>query len=74
MTEGIEKPVPRYQKSALAPRILHGHAIIEAVEELTGGRKTLLPGSPYTTPARMVEEALLEGSGAPSGEKSGGAR
>lgn len=44
---------------ALGRDAMHGYGIIEAFEELTGGRETLLPGSLYQTLARLVDEGLL---------------
>jgi len=45
---------------ALGERSLHGYAMIQAIEEKTGGRATLLPGTLYATLARMEERGLLE--------------
>jgi DNA-binding PadR family transcriptional regulator len=39
---------------------MHGYRIMQELEERTGGRETLLPGSLYATIARMVQEGLLE--------------
>lgn len=44
---------------ALGTDALHGYGMMQALEEKTGGRDTLLPGSLYTTLARMVEKGLL---------------
>lgn len=45
---------------ALGDRALHGYAMMQALEEKTGGRDALLPGTLYATLARMVERGLLE--------------
>lgn len=45
---------------ALGDRALHGYGMMQALEEKTGGRDSLLPGSLYTTLSRMVEKGLLE--------------
>lgn len=52
---------------ALGDRSMHGYAMMQAIEEKTGGRDQLLPGSLYATIARMVEDGLLEETAAPSG-------
>ncbi|HSR41918.1 MAG TPA: PadR family transcriptional regulator [Longimicrobiales bacterium] len=59
---------------ALGDRTLHGYGLIEAFEELTEGRETLLPGSLYATLARMVEEGLLVEVDPPADATSGGPR
>ena len=58
----------------LGDDVLHGYGIIEAYEELTGGRETLLPGSLYATLSRMVEEGLLAEADPPPDATSGGPR
>lgn len=45
---------------ALGDRALHGYAMMQTFEELTGGAELLLPGTLYATLARMVESGLLE--------------
>lgn len=45
---------------ALGTDALHGYGMMQALEDKTGGRDTLLPGSLYTTLARMVEKGLLD--------------
>ena len=45
---------------ALGHGTAHGYAIMNAFDELTGGREQLLPGTLYATLARMVETGLLE--------------
>lgn len=39
---------------------MHGYAIMQAFESLSGGRDQLLPGTLYATLARMVETGALE--------------
>ena len=51
---------------------LHGYAIMQAFERLTGGAGQLLPGTLYATLARMVESGLLTEVEPP--EESGDAR
>lgn len=58
---------------ALGDDVLHGYAIMQRFEELTGGEDQLLPGTLYATLARMVELGLIEEARAPRGERSGGA-
>ena len=45
---------------ALGERALHGYGMMQALEEKTGGRDRLLPGTLYATVARMVDDGLLE--------------
>lgn len=45
---------------ALGDGALHGYAMMQALEEKTGGRESLLPGTLYATLARMVDRGLLE--------------
>ena len=45
---------------ALGKRAMHGYAIMQTFEEMTGGSEQLLPGTLYATLARMVETGLLE--------------
>jgi DNA-binding PadR family transcriptional regulator len=45
---------------ALGDAALHGYAMMQALEAKTGGKDTLLPGTLYTTLARMVRHGLLE--------------
>lgn len=45
---------------ALGDRALHGYGMMQSLEEKTGGRDALLPGTLYTTLARMVGRGLLE--------------
>ena len=51
---------------ALGTSALHGYAIMQAFDELTGGREQLLPGTLYATLRRMVEGGLLEEVDPPS--------
>ena len=53
---------------ALGPDVLHGYAIMQRFEELTGAREQLLPGTLYATLARMVEGGLLVETDAPVDE------
>lgn len=45
---------------ALGEEALHGYGMMRALEDKTGGADALLPGTLYTTLARMVERGLLE--------------
>jgi DNA-binding PadR family transcriptional regulator len=45
---------------ALAEGELHGYAIMQALEQMTDGRETILPGTLYAALARMVDDGLLE--------------
>lgn len=45
---------------ALGDGALHGYAIMQAFEEMTGGAALLLPGTLYATLARMAETGLVE--------------
>ena len=45
---------------ALGDRELHGYAIMQSLAEQTGGRERLLPGTLYSSLARMVEDGLVE--------------
>lgn len=45
---------------ALGGGPLHGYGIMQAFEERTQGRGSLLPGTLYATLARMVEGGLVE--------------
>lgn len=49
---------------------LHGYAIMQRFEEKTGGDGVLLPGTLYSSIARMLEQGLIEESDSPSGEES----
>lgn len=45
---------------ALGEDALHGYGMMQSLEEKTAGRDALLPGTLYTTLARMVEKGMLE--------------
>ena len=47
---------------ALGDRALHGYAIIQEFEQMTGEAGSLLPGSLYNTVARMLKSELVEES------------
>jgi|SRR5688572_13590538 DNA-binding PadR family transcriptional regulator len=57
---------------ALGDDVLHGYAIMQRFEEMTGGADRLLPGTLYVTLARMVDQGLIEEARPPAGEQSGG--
>lgn len=78
-TKSVEELIPLPPQSyhvlvTLGTETLHGYGIIEAFEELTDGRETLLPGSLYQTLSRMVAEGLLEEAEAPADAGSRGPR
>jgi len=53
--------VPEYHVLlALGHDALHGYGMMQALEERTGGADMLLPGTLYTTLARMVGKGLLD--------------
>lgn len=53
--------VPEYHVLlALGEDALHGYGMMQALDQKTGGRDALLPGTLYATLARMVERGLLE--------------
>jgi DNA-binding PadR family transcriptional regulator len=45
---------------ALGDQALHGYGMMQALEAKTGGRDALLPGTLYTTLARMASRGLIE--------------
>lgn len=45
---------------SLAGEDLHGYAIMRQVEEQTGGRMRMGPGTLYTSIQTLLEEALIE--------------
>jgi len=45
---------------ALGRKALHGYGIMEAIEEKTGGKAVILPGTLYTSIARMLDQGLIE--------------
>ena len=49
---------------------MHGYAVMQELERRTEGREALLPGSLYTTIARMVDDELIEEVPAPADEPS----
>lgn len=57
---------------ALAEGELHGYAIMQALEQMTDGRETILPGTLYAALARMVDDGLLEAVQGAAEEASGG--
>jgi DNA-binding PadR family transcriptional regulator len=44
---------------ALGEQALHGYAMMQALDEKTGGRDALLPGTLYATLARMVSRGMI---------------
>lgn len=53
---------------ALGHGRLHGYAIMQTIEEKTGGAASILPGTLYTTLNRMLDDGLIEDSDAPDDE------
>ncbi|HYE87158.1 MAG TPA: PadR family transcriptional regulator [Vicinamibacterales bacterium] len=51
---------------------LHGYAIMQAVNAMTDGRETILPGTLYAALARMVDEGLVAESEPRPDDASGG--
>jgi DNA-binding PadR family transcriptional regulator len=51
---------------------MHGYAIMQAIEEMTGGSETILPGTLYAALARMVDEGLVEEREVRTEDASGG--
>ena len=49
-----------YVLLALGEQALHGYGMMRSLEEKTGGKDELLPGTLYATLARMVGRGLLE--------------
>jgi DNA-binding PadR family transcriptional regulator len=58
----------------LGERQMHGYAMMEELERRTGGAVTLLPGTLYTTLARLVDQELVRAVPAPDYDRQGGAR
>ena len=56
---------------ALAPGDRHGYAIMQDVEERSGGALTLHAGTLYRALARLVESGLIEEVDAPAAEDAG---
>ena len=50
---------------AIGDQQLHGYAIMQQFEEKTGGREELLPGTLYSSIARMLAQGLIEESSDP---------
>ena len=48
---------------ALADQPKHGYGIMKAVEELTGGKTSMGPGTLYGTLKRMLKAGLIEETG-----------
>src|SRR5690242_15888764 len=46
--------------TALAAEDLHGYGVMRAVEELSGGRVTLRPGTLYAALDRLATQGLVE--------------
>lgn len=46
----------------------HGYALMQAIEEKTGGAAQILPGTLYTTLNRMLANGLVEETGGPGDE------
>jgi DNA-binding PadR family transcriptional regulator len=58
----------------LGSRELHGYGIMQELKERTGGRETLLPGTLYSSMARMVDQGLVEEADDTEASASGGPR
>lgn len=52
-------PPVLYVLLAVADEVRHGYAIMQEVEERTGGKVQLLPGSLYATLKRMLRAGLI---------------
>lgn len=57
---------------SLAREARHGYAIMRDVEERTGGRLTLHPGTLYRALGRLVDAGLLEETEEPEGREEEG--
>jgi len=53
---------------ALAEDDLHGYAVMQAVEERSGGRVKLLPGTLYRALDRLLDSRLIQERKAPAGD------
>lgn len=53
---------------ALAEGDLHGYAVMQAVEERSGGRVKLLPGTLYRALDRLLDSRLIQERKAPAGD------
>lgn len=58
----------------LGDRELHGYGIMQELKERTGGTETLLPGTLYSSIARMVSQGLVEEADHVGAPTSGGPR
>lgn len=45
---------------ALGQGLLHPYGIMQAIDERTGGKAVILPGTLYTSIARMLDQGLIE--------------
>ncbi len=52
---------------ALGREALHGYGIMEAIEEKTGGKAVILPGTLYATMNRMLDDGLIAEAPRPEG-------
>ncbi len=59
---------------ALAERPLHGYGIMKEVEDRTGGRTTLHPGTLYRALDRLADSGLLDEACDPSPDEGGDER
>lgn len=59
---------------ALGTRTMHGYAMMEAVEARSADRISLLPGTLYSTLAKMTAAGLVEPTAGPEYELQGGRR
>jgi DNA-binding PadR family transcriptional regulator len=57
---------------ALGDNDLHGYGIMQSLQEQTGGRERILPGTLYASIARMVEDGMVEELDPPADDSSGG--
>jgi DNA-binding PadR family transcriptional regulator len=53
----------------LGHEIRHGYAIMQRFAEETGGHEVLLPGTLYSSIARMLDDRLIEEVAPPTGEE-----
>jgi DNA-binding PadR family transcriptional regulator len=63
-------PPVLYILLALSDGDRHGYAIMQEVDERTGGKVRLLPGSLYSTIKRMLAQRLIEERPQPAGVDS----
>ena len=66
----VLRPVEYHILVALGDGPRHGYAIMQEVEDRTGGRVRLLPGTLYATIKRMLSSGSIEECRAPAGVKS----